>query len=375
MARVVVAMSGGVDSSVAALLLRDQGHDLIGMSMNVWDYERSCQDSAEGKSCCSPQDVEDARRVCDSLDIPFFALNFREAFRTEVVAPFIDDYLAARTPNPCVLCNDKLKFDLLWRRALAVGADYIATGHYSQLSPPDDAAPRRLFRAIDRSKDQTYFLFGLKAPALEHCLFPLGGLRKSEVREIAAGRGLRTAAKAESQDICFVREGSYADLVAQDPRAAGLGRGPIVDLTGRVLGRHEGYYRYTIGQRRGLGVGFGEKMFVVGLDAARNEVRVGPESALLANALHITRTSFVGREELSVPRPILCQVRSRQGAQKATLLSVDDKPLRPGDAARVVFEEPQRALTEGQAAVFFTEDDQECLGGGWIDEVRVADSH
>lgn len=374
MARVVVAMSGGVDSSVAALLLKQAGHELIGMSMNVWDYERSACDAAEGKSCCSPKDVEDARRVCDGLGIPFFALNFREAFGREVVRPFIDDYVAGRTPNPCVLCNDKLKFDLLWQRAQAVQADFIATGHYSQLSPLEDEGPRRLFRAVDRRKDQTYFLFGLKAPALDHCLFPLGGMSKGEVRDLAARHGLRTAAKAESQDICFVREGSYADLVAEDARLAGLGRGPLVDLEGHVLGRHDGYFRYTLGQRRGLGMGFGEKMFVVRLNAARNEVVIGPESALFSRELRVTRSTYLGRAELPGPCPILCQVRSRSGAQRAVLSSRDGGPLRPGGEALVRFEEPQRALTCGQAAVFFDLDDRECLGGGWIDEVLSADA-
>ncbi|RJO75430.1 MAG: tRNA 2-thiouridine(34) synthase MnmA [Myxococcales bacterium] len=363
--RVVVAMSGGVDSSVAAALLVEAGHEVIGLTMNVWDYGRDACDTAAGRACCSPSDIEDARQVCRSLGIRFYPMNFRDAFRSRVVGPFIDAYLRGETPNPCVLCNSVLKFDQLLRQAEAIEADAMATGHYAQLLRGEDEKIH-LLRAVDRPKDQSYFLFGITPRVAARLLFPLGGLTKPEVRGLAERFGLRVAAKRESQDACFAADGSYAELIAADPRAAETGEGDIVDLDGRVVGRHDGFWRFTIGQRRGLAVAAGERIYVVRLEPEHNRVVIGPETALFRSELTLRDLSLVAEESLSDGMTLHCQIRSRHHAAPATLHGLDGGPLAPGASARVVFERPQSAITPGQAAVLYRGD--EVLGGGWITE-------
>ncbi len=360
--RAVVAMSGGVDSSVAAALLQQQGYEVIGITMNVWDYDRDPCASATAKSCCSPKDVNDARRVCEQLGIPFYPMNYREDFKNLVVNPFIDAYVHGRTPNPCVLCNDLLKFDKLYKQAKILDADVLATGHYARIVEKNNKF--LLLRGVDRGKDQSYFLFGLKRPALEMVRFPLGELSKEQTRELAGQFGLRTENKRESQDVCFVANGSYADLVQTDPRLKDVNTGDIVDLSGKVLGKHNGFYRYTIGQRRGLGVAAAERLYVIGIDPEQNRVIVGSEEETYQSELVLDGLSLVDHSTLQPERKIVCQIRSRHAGAPAKLMSIDDETIRPGGRAKVIFDEPQSAITPGQAAVFY--DGDEVLGGGWI---------
>ena len=361
--RIVVAMSGGVDSSVAAALYKAEGYDVIGMTMNVWD-SGDFHPASQGKTCCSLTDIQDARRVCDKLDIPFYPLNFRDQFYKEVFLPFVEAYRSGRTPNPCVLCNSVLKFRLLLERADALEADLLATGHYARIVQNPNSGMAQLFRGIDRAKDQSYFLFGLKRGVIERIRFPLGDKSKPEVRDLAKKLGLANAEKRDSQDVCFVKEGSFGDLLAQNSGLSNIGQGEIVDKQGRVLGKHDGYYRYTIGQRRGLGVASTGRIYVVGIDPAMNRVILGSEDDLLSSELIAEQLSFVAEDGLEEGREILCQIRSRHNAAKARAYSMDSTGITTGGRMRVVFEQPQSAITPGQAAVFYNGD--EVLGGGWI---------
>ena len=272
MARVFVAMSGGVDSSVSAALLLEQGHDVTGVTMQLWP---STED--EG-GCCSVSAVRDARRVCDLLGVPHYTLNFREVFERDVVGPFADEYAAGRTPNPCIVCNDRLKFAELLARVSAQGADFLATGHYARVVRDDDGAPW-LARAADASKDQSYFLYRLTRAQMEHVLFPVGERHKTEVRVIAERLGLSVADKPDSMEVCFAPAGEHATVV-RERRPDALTAGDIVDADGTVIGRHDGIANYTVGQRKGLGIGGGEPRFVLAVDAEHNRVVVGAREAL-----------------------------------------------------------------------------------------------
>lgn len=363
--RAVVAMSGGVDSSVVAALLKSQGHEVIGITMNIWDLDYNSECNAKGKTCCSTRDMDDARRVCDLMDIPFYPLNFRDSFKKAVYDPFISEYIAGRTPNPCVLCNTSLKFELLLNQAKSLNADILATGHYSQIIKNDQNGQFHLFRGIDKGKDQSYFLYGLCSPATEMVRFPLGGMTKKQVRKLAGDFGLKNAEKQESQDVCFVREGTYADLVAKDPRVADIGEGDIVDLDNKVLGKHKGYFYYTIGQRKGIGIASKERLFVVSTDPKRNLVVVGPNDALFQSHMLVENISLVALDNLEDGLKINCKVRSRSKDVPARIFSATpDKKITRGSSAIVEFEEPQRAIACGQAGVFYSGD--EVLGGGRI---------
>ncbi len=349
-------MSGGVDSSVAAALLKEQGHEVIGMTMQIWDYSSFA--AANGESfgtCCSLDDVYDARRVAESLDIPFYVVNFEKDFQREVIDRFCDDYFAGRTPNPCVLCNQVLKFELLLRRARELEADFLATGHYARIEPDGDLY--RLRKGLDPAKDQSYFLFTLTQAQMSRVLFPLGGMTKDEVRGHAARFNLRVAEKAESQDICFVPDGDYVRFLEEE-RGTGAMNGDIVHVSGQVLGRHQGTYRYTVGQRRGLGVSWKQPLFVVGIDADKRRVVVGEKEHLSVSDLTVHQTNW-HIPEPSGPIEARCRIRYRHTEVPATIT-----PL-PGGRARVEFAQAQQGITPGQAAVFY--DGDRVVGGGWIE--------
>ena len=347
--RVVVGMSGGVDSSVAAALLVEQGWDVIGVTMHL---------AGSASRCCSLDDADDARRVAEALGIRFYVANYTDRFREEVMLPFADAYLAGRTPIPCVACNRRFKFQRLVERARALGAEAVATGHYARLdSDPATGAPR-LRRGADPRKDQSYFLFDLGPAELARARFPLGALRKDEVRDRARSLGLATAEKPESQEICFVPDGDYAAAVERLRPDALPGAGEIVDGAGRTLGRHAGIHRFTVGQRRRLGLAAPRPLYVTRLDAAANRVVVGGADDLLAAGAELEGVSFVAGEAPRGPIPARVQVRYRDAGAPAAV-----EPL-PGGRARVHFESAVRAVTPGQAAVFY--DGDVLLGGGWI---------
>lgn len=360
--RVVLAMSGGVDSSVCAHLLVEQGYEVIGLFMRTGTHEPAPSDQCDVASvkkirgCCSALDAGDAQRVADRLNMPFYALNFEEDFR-RIKDYFADEYFSGRTPNPCVVCNTWLKFGRLWEYAEAVDADFIATGHYARVVR-DDAGGAELHKAVDPAKDQSYFLFGLRADILAKVLFPIGGMHKPQVREIAKRHNLGVHKKPDSQEICFVPSGDYADFLRKHRPDQREEEGKIVDHTGKELGTHQGISRYTIGQRKGLGIAVGEPRYVLQLEAERNLVVIGPRELLEQETLQAERVNWL----LPSPptSPIECEVKIRylHHQTKATVIPLE------ADRVEVAFDVPQSAITPGQATVFY--DGDRVLGGGWI---------
>lgn len=354
-ARIVAAMSGGVDSSVMAALLHRAGFDVLGVSMQLFDKAKAPgATDAEGR-CCTLDDFQDARRVAFESGFPHYVVDFETRFRETVIESFIEGYLAGETPSPCIRCNQHVKFRTLLERAEALGAGHVATGHYARITR--DAAGFHLRKALDPAKDQSYFLFSHTQQTLARTLFPLEGFTKEEVRALGRELGLHVAEKAESQEICFVTEGRYDAFIEAEGRTPGVGGGEIRHVDGRVLGRHEGYWRFTVGQRRGLGVAHAEPLYVIRTEAAANLVWVGPDSALLATECLVREVSWCGPEPAG---PLACAAKIRSRGLEAEALVI---PLAPG-RAKVAFLEPQRAVTPGQAVVFYRED--EVLGGGWI---------
>jgi len=351
-ARIVVAMSGGVDSSVAAALLVEQGYDVVGISLRLAE-ERPGRSSG----CCSLEDFQDAARVADSLGVPHYVFDMREAFAREVISPFVEEYLAGRTPSPCILCNRSIKFSALRRRAAELGADWVATGHYARRD--HDGGCFRLLRGKDAGKDQSYFLFELNQAALAHTLFPVGELTKDEVRAYAAAHDVATAAKADSQEICFVPDGRYADFVesvAGDRKRAGL----VVDGDGNELGRHDGVHRFTVGQRRGLGIAGSEPLYVDSVDAVTATVRVATRAALRRGGLVADGVVWTsGRPEPDGAR-VDARIRYRHRGVSSTVHTGSNGNV------ELRFEEPQYAVAPGQAVVFYRGD--QVIGGGWIRE-------
>jgi tRNA-specific 2-thiouridylase len=351
MARIVVAMSGGVDSSVTAALLKSQGHDVIGVTLNVWP-EQAVDESTRTKACCGISAVDDARRVADLLDIPYYVLNFRELFREHVIADFVREYTRGRTPNPCVRCNQHVKFRPVLQRAAALEAEYVATGHYVRRDQDPVTGRYRLRKAVDTSKDQSYVLFPMTQDELARTLFPLGDLPKAETRRLAREFGLPVADKAESMEICFIPDNKYARYVeARAPAAARPG--PIVDSQGRYLGEHPGIIYFTVGQRKGLGLTCPEPRFVIDIDPERNAIVVGSDSDLLSQGLIAEDLNLVALPALEAP--VRCRARIRYRMQEAPAV-VEPVPEAGEGVVRVTFDKPQRAITPGQAVVFYAGD-------------------
>ena len=355
--RIVVAMSGGVDSSVAAALLAEQGHDVIGLSMQLYDASGQTGGERSFGRCCALEDLHDARRVAAAINIPHYVLNFERQFDEQVVSNFVAEYAAGRTPLPCAHCNSDLKFATLVDRAQGLGADAVATGHYARVERGGAGVRYLLKRGVDPAKDQSYFLFALTQDQLARAVFPVGSRPKEAVREYARLRRLPVADKPDSQEICFIPDDDYAAFVTK--RAPDLDRsGVIVNQAGRVLGRHGGIHRFTVGQRKGLGVASPTPVYVLALRPAEQQVIVGPKSALERTTLTASGVNWIV-ERPSTPLRVDAQIRHRHQAAAATVRALDEAH------AEAVFDVPQIAITPGQAVVFYKED--VVVGGGWID--------
>jgi tRNA-specific 2-thiouridylase len=372
---IAVAMSGGVDSSAVAALLHAQGHPLVGLTLQLWNQRRlagrrtsdghTMPESVQGR-CCSIDDVYDARRVAEHLDIPYYLVNAQDRFEEEVVRPFVAEYLAGRTPIPCTLCNNHLKFDQLLLTARQIGAERIATGHYAR-NHYDEARNRWILsRPADRSKDQTYFLFGLTQAQLSRTLFPLGEMHKPAVRTMAADHGLELAQKPDSQEICFIPGGSYSQFLsaylAEQGRELPDSAGELVSIApsgeSQVVGHHSGIHGFTVGQRKGLGLSSPDPLYVLRIHPDSHKVEVGPDDQLLSTRLTANRLNWVSIAEPTEPIRVAIKIRHRHEPAPATLRIMDD------DRIEAIFDEPQRAITPGQSAVFYQGD--EVAGGGWI---------
>src|SRR5579862_782384 len=354
--RVVCGMSGGVDSSATAALLLEQGYDVIGITLKLWPQD--CVNRAEDK-CCGPQAVTDARSVCHKLDIPYYLIDEAAEFQKHVIQYFADEYKAGRTPNPCVMCNQNLKFGRLIDRADQLGADYIATGHFARIERVESPTTTRylLKRGRDLKKDQSYFLFSLRQDQLARALFPLGEKTKSDTREVARHCNLKTADKEESMEICFVPDNNYGGFL-QSANLVQKHRGEITDVHGHVLGQHDGIEFYTIGQRRGLGITTPKPVYVVELDSERNRVVVGDESALDRDEFIVDRCNWIPFDTPPEQLEVTAKIRYNHPGTAATVL-----PMENG-RAKEKLHTPQRAITPGQAAVFYQDD--LVVGGGWI---------
>ena len=354
--RVAVALSGGVDSAVAAWRLKEAGAEVVGLSLRLHDPDPD--NPLAPRACCPPEDLQDARRVAEALEMPFYVIDARDAFDGSVVQPFVTAYLTGRTPNPCVGCNSFVKLDRLARRAVALGCDRLATGHYARIR--HDPTGTRLFRGLDKDKDQSYFLFGTDPKVLARLIFPLGAMTKDEVRSEALRVGLPVAHKLESQEVCFVGGAGAGRFVMRQPQAQGDHQGRIIDEQGKQLGTHEGIMHFTIGQRRGIGVAAPHRLHVLDIDADSRTVTVGPAESLGKDGLLAAKASWPAGPP-SGPIEALVKIRYRDPGTLATVTPA-------GDAVEVRFARPAKAVAPGQAAVFYRGD--EVLGGAWIKEAR-----
>ncbi len=371
---IAVAMSGGVDSSTAAAILAREGdvsgasrNTVVGLTLQLWDQTRlagkhGIPDAPKAGRCCSIDDVYDARRVAEHLEIPYYVVNQEERFERDVVRPFVDEYLAGRTPIPCSLCNNHIKFDQLLKTAQSIGAERIATGHYAVNEFDEKRGRWILKRPADRAKDQTYFLFGLTQEQLARTVFPLGHMTKPEVREVARKHGLALAEKPDSQEICFVPGGDYKQFITayleEQGEATPEMAGELVAASGEVIGQHTGIHNFTVGQRKGLGVASASPLYVINIDPASHRVTVGADAELATRTLRARQLNWISIAELTGPMRVKVKIRHRHEPAWAT--------LEPGEADEAIatFDEPQRAVTPGQAAVFY--DGDEVVGGGWI---------
>jgi len=358
--RIVVAMSGGVDSSVTAGWLKEQGHEVIGISLQLHDMAEKIEN--EFGTCCSLSDIMDARRVAEKLEIPFYVNNMEEEFRGAVVDDFIQEYLNGRTPNPCIRCNEKVKFRQLMDWALDLGADYLATGHYATVQINSETDEVELFKGGDNDKDQSYFLFAMKQKDLAKTLFPIGGFEKKTVRELAIKYGLLVANKPDSQEICFVQAKSYREFIEDEVPKELLKPGNIVDPDGNILGNHGGLHQFTIGQRKGIGVHGKEPLFVLALRGKTNEVVVGPEQNLFRKSALVSRVNWINEPILGTKK-VNAKIRYRAKESPVEIFPTADGKL------EVKFEIPQRAITPGQAMVFY--EGEKVVGGGWIEDLSI----
>jgi tRNA-uridine 2-sulfurtransferase len=363
---IAVAMSGGVDSSTVAAMLRAEGREVIGLTMQLWNQRRlaghnGMPETVTGR-CCSLDDVYDARRVAETLGIPYYVVNQERRFEDEVVRPFIGEYVSGRTPIPCSLCNNHLKFDQLLITARQIGAEQLATGHYARVEFDPSRERWLLRRPADLSKDQTYFLFGLTQEQLSRTLFPLGNMRKTEVRELARRHGLALAEKPDSQEICFVPGGDYKQFIdaylAEQGESLPDTSGELVTTSGEVIGAHSGIHNFTVGQRKGLGVATGSPLYVLGINGEKRQVVVGGGGELYAKTLRAQRLNWIAVPELREPMRVTVKIRNRHEPAPAVIEKMGN------DEVLASFDEPQRAVTPGQAAVFY--DGEVVVGGGWI---------
>lgn len=367
--KVVVAMSGGVDSSVAAALLKEQGYDVVGITMQIWPSKKSFG------GCCSLEAVNDARKVADKLGIPHYLLNFRDVFKRDVVDNFIEEYKQGRTPNPCIRCNQFIKFDYLYQKAKELGAEFVATGHYARVQPPTPFSPSpllrgkgigdrggyRLLKGIDKRKDQAYVLYMMNQESLAHTLYPLGEMTKEEVRKLAKKYDLPVAEKEESQEICFVEDDDYGRFIKENCPEA-VKPGPIMDKAGNIIGQHDGIAFYTLGQRKGIGSHKSLPKYVVALDRKKNAIIIGDQEDLLEKELIADNVSYISGKVPKEPLKIKAKIRYNSPEEEAVLEAKAPR-LRSGQA-QVIFKKPQRAITPGQSVVFYQGD--EVLGGGII---------